>query len=339
MRRALFSFLFVLCTSASLFAGPPRNVLVYYFKNISGEDKYSELMYKLPVCLYSNMVEKIEDSRITIIGTEGLERYSQDATYNLWESGFLLEIAQQRGITEVVYGQYFVENGKPVVFGSVYFIKSGLILNIGEDQEEYYELLQEIESLSVGQVMACSIEKQQEVYSPEIRRIVEKDVTRIHNNLLLSGGAVFPVSDWSDLFPVGISGELFYSLFPKVEVFPLGFGLHTGFFYFRRDADEDYDESEMFVFPIGAQVRYIVKFKGFVDGLSVDLSAGGSISRLYVGEYLSTSVDPYFKTGLNLILNPLEDHYVSMKFGYMNVAYKDTPMSLLTGELGIVFYF
>jgi hypothetical protein len=339
MKRILFLLLFILCTSQALFAGPTKKVLVYYFKNISGENRYSELMYKLPVCFYTNMKERMQDSTVSLIGTEGLDRYSNDPTYNLWGSELILEIAQQSGIAEVIYGQFYVKDGRPVVFGKVYFIQSGVILDISEDQEEYYEILQQIETLSVEQVMTCSVEEKEKVYSPGIRRIVERKVISLQNNLLISGGAVFPISDWHDLFPVGFSGELFYSIFPKMDLFPLGFGAHTGFFYFKRDANEYYNDSEMFLFPIGVQVRYIVKFEGFVDGISGDFSAGGCITRLFVNENLSTSIDPYFKVGLNLIMNPLRGHHISLKFGYMNVAYMDTSLSLLTGELGIVFYF
>jgi len=339
MRRAFLTLLFVLCASSMLPAEPSKKVLVYYFKNISGEDQYSDLMYKLPVCIYTNMKEGIEGSKYSVIDTEGLERYSQDSAYDLWDSGLLLEVAQQRGITEVIYGQFYVEAGKPVLFGKVYFIQNGLILDIGEDRGEYNEVFREVETLTVEQVRAYDIEKKTQVYKPGMRRIVEKEVTRVHNNVSVSGGVVFPVFEWSDLFPVGISGELSYTIFPKIEVFPLGFGLHTGFLYFARYADEYYTDSELFLFPVGVQVRYIVKFKGFVDGLSADFSVGGCFSRLFVEDILSTSADPYIKAGINLILNPIKDHYVSMKFGYMNVAYKDTPLNILSGELGIIFYF
>ncbi len=339
MKRTILTLLFVLCASSMLLAEPSKNVLVYYFKNISGEDQYSDLMYKLSVCIYTNMKERIEGSNISVIHTEGLERYSQDSAYDLWDSDLLLEVAQQRGITEVIYGQFYVEAGKPILFGKVYFIQNGLILDIGEDRGKYNDVLREIETFTVEQVRACDIEKKEQVYKPEIRRIVEKEVTRIHNNLSVSWGVVFPLSEWGDLFEVGISGELSYTIFPKIEVFPLGFGLHTGFFYFAQDADEYNKDSEMFLFPVGVQVRYIVKFKGFVDGLSADFNVGGCFSRLFVEDILSTSADPYIKAGINLILNPIADHYISLKFGYMNVAYRDTPLNILTGELGIIFYF
>ena len=339
MKRALLTLIFIVCASSMLLAESPRKVLVYYFKNISGEDRYDDLMYDLPVCLYSNMKQRIEGSTFTLIDREGLERYSKESAYDLWGSDLILEIALRRGITEVIFGQFYIEDNKPVLYGKIYFIQNGLIVDIGEDQAEYFEILREMEETGVEGIMSCSVEKEEPVYKPGLRRIVEKDVTRINNNLSISGGAVFPIADWNGVFPVGIYSELFYTVFPKIEVFPLGFGLDTSFFYFSRNADEYYEDSELFLFPIGAQVRYILKLKGFIDGISADLSAGGCISRLFVADSLSTSVDPYVKANINLILNPLEDHYISMKFGYMNVAYKDTSLNVLTGALGIIFYF
>lgn len=320
-------------------AAQPK-ILIYCFKNISGEARYDGLTYTLTNCLYRSMKTRLPDSDITVIDTEKLKAYLSENDRDLFESDVLLEIAQRRGIDEVVFGQFYVENDKPVLFGKVYYIKSGLILDIREAQQEYFGALKDVEALTATRVLECEIEKTGRVYRPDLRTAVKTGgPLMVRHNLSLHLGLTVPLSDWSDLFSDGVSGVYYYAVFPKEDTFPLGFGLHTGFSYFLRDADEYYKETELFLFPVGVMVRYKAQFKGFIEGIAADISAGSCFSRLYVGNTLTTSTDPYIRTALHLIVQPVKDHYISLTFSYTGVGYKDTPMDLLGAEAGVIFYF
>ncbi|UCB46854.1 MAG: hypothetical protein JSV25_05385 [Spirochaetota bacterium] len=339
MKNAILIALFILLPSSFIFAKQETKVLVYYFKNISGDDSYSDMMYKLPICIYTNIKEKIPDKQFTLIDGEGLKNYRTDSPYELWESDLLLNIALLRGIHEVIFGQFYVENGRPVVLGKVFYIESGLIIAIGEGQKEYNDQLRAVEKLSVEEIMDYDIEEKEQVYNPEIKRFIKTEVLEVHNNVSVSGGIVVPVGDWIENFDTGISGELFYNLFPKIEVFPLGFGLSTGFVYISRNADESHKETELTVLPVGVLVRYLFSIKGFLNAVTIDLGGGMGVSTLAIEDEPYRSIDPYIKVGVSLILNPLKDHYLSLKFGYMNIAYMDTPLSSLIGEMGVIFHF
>ena len=86
-------------------------------------------------------------------------------------------------------------------------------------------------------------------------------------------------------------------------------------------------------------IRYKAGFKGFVEGIAADISAGGCFSRLLVENTLTMSTDPYIRTALQLIVTPVKDHHISLTISYTGVGYKDTPMDLLGAEAGIIFYF
>ncbi|MBN2322459.1 MAG: hypothetical protein JXQ30_01895 [Spirochaetes bacterium] len=333
-------------TAFLLFFGPREvyaarhKILVYCFKNVSGEERYDELAYALPKCIYSEMKKRLPDGDISVIDTGKLKPYLDGKNRNLFESEVILEIAERRGIDEVVFGQFYVEYGKPVLIGKVYYIESGLILDIRESNEDYYGALGDVEALSVDQVSACEIEKAGRVYRPDFKTAVKTgEPLTVRHNLSLDLGIVIPLSEWSDLFTYGVSGVYFYTLFPKEDTFPLGFGFQTGFSYFSRDADEYYKESELFLFPVGVMVRYKAEFKGFLEGIAADIGVGGCFSRLFVGNTLTTSTDPYIRTALHVMLAPLKDHHFSLTFSYTGVGYKDTPMDLLGAEAGVVFYF
>ena len=113
MKKAILIVLFILLPTTLIYAQAEKKVLVYYFKNISGDDTYSDMMYKLPICIYTNIKEKIQDKQFNLIDEEGFERYRADSSYELWESDLLLNIAQLRGIQEVIFGQFsWVRNNK-----------------------------------------------------------------------------------------------------------------------------------------------------------------------------------------------------------------------------------
>jgi len=335
----LVTNLFLFFLPREVFAAQPK-ILVYYFKNISGEERYDELTYTLPNCLYRNLKTRLPDSDITVIDTGELKPYLVENGRNLFESKVLLEIAQRRGIDEVVFGQFYVENDKPVLYGKVYYIKNGLIFDIRESRKEYYGALRDVEALTVDRISECENDKNRRVYRPDLKTVVGTGGPLVvRHNLSLALGPAIPLSEWNGLFSSGVSGVFYYALFPKEDTFPVGFGLHTGFSYFRRNADEYYEETELFLFPVGVTVRYKAGFKGFFEGIAADISAGGCFSRLFVGDTLTITTDPYIRTALHLIISPVKDHHFSLTFSYTGVGYKDTPMDLLGAEAGVVFYF
>jgi hypothetical protein len=335
----LLAIFFLFFAPHEVFAASPK-ILVYCFNNISGEELYDELIYALPNCLYRSMKKRLPESDITVIDTEKLKPYLEHNGRNLFESEVILEIAQRRGIDEVVFGRFYVENDKPVLFGKVYYIKSGLILDIRQDQQEYYGALRDVEALTVDRISSCEIEKAGHVYRPDFKTAVKTgEPLMVTHNLSFHLGLTVPLSEWNDLFSYGVSGVFFYAIFPKEDTFPLGFGLHTGFSYFSRNADEYYKESELFLFPVGVMVRYKAEFEGFIEGISADISAGGCFSRLFVGNTLTLSTDPYIRTALHLIVTPLKDHHFLLTISYTGVGYMDMPMDLLSAEAGVVFYF
>jgi hypothetical protein len=339
MKRVVLLVLFILLPSSFIFAKTEKKVLVYYFKNISTEDSNSELMYKLSICVYEKMKATIQDRQFSLVDEEGLKKYMMDPSYNLWESDLLLNIAQLRGIQEVIFGQFYIEDEKPVIFGKIFFIENGLIIDIGKGQKEYNDILREVEQLSVSEIMAYDLAEKERVYNPQIKRFVKTGVADMQNNLSVSAGVVFPLGEWGDPFDAGISGELFYNLYPRIDAFPMGFGLTTGFVYMNRHADEYYKDTVLSIIPLGVLVRYLFSIGGFVNGITIDFGVGMGISKLVIEKDLSESIDPYMKTDINLVLNPFKDQYISLKFGYMNLAYKDTPFNALFGEMGVIFYF
>ncbi len=339
IRRVIFIFIFLLLSSQALFGKSEKRVLIYYFKNISGEEEYSDLMYKLPIYIYTTMKENIKDREFSIIEKEGLQKYLKDDSYDLWDSKLLLNIAQIRSMHEVIFGQFYIENEKPVVLCKIFFIKNGLILDLNEENEEYYEIIKGVENLSVESVRSYNIEKRTKFYTPGMKRMLNREKISVHHNFSVLAGVIAPMFEWSNMFPIGIYGEASYSIYPKVELFPIGFGLDTGFVYMMREADENYKQSQLILFPIGASIKYLIRTKGFVDGLVLDFGLGMGISRLYIEENMSGSVDLYMRGSFSVIVTPMKDLYLSLKTGYMSIAYKDFPMETFFGNFGVIFYF
>lgn len=334
----LIIYFILLLTPFRSFGGFEDRVLLYYFENISGDESYSPLMYMIPVCLYNHLGGTMQDKEFILIDKEGLQALEGDDKRILWDRTILSQIAEKKHIQEVIFGQFYVEKAKVILFVKVFYLKSGLILDITDKSSDYYEPIYNNIDLNVDVVMNCKLEHEERTYKPPIRRLIgDKTLPSRIQMLNVTVGPFFPLSDWDDIYPWGLFNELMLSIFPKLNRLPFGFGIHTGIAYTERPADTDYLASDMAIFPLGVSLQYMINLRSFINSVMFDASTGFSYTKLTIYDDTWFSTDFYVKLAMGLVFGPVGEWYFPLKVGIMSVAYRDDPIDFLFCEIGLLF--
>ncbi len=340
-RKVLLTLIaFILVFSAhSLIAAPTRRVLIYFFKDITGDEEFMELNYQIPFYFYSQINREIKGKKFILIDREGLEVYRKDKTRDLWDEAVLMNIARRKNIDDIIYGVFFIQNGKPVIMGKIFHAKSGLMLDITEKETDYNDLVKDIENLSVDEIAAHYNElkeKRTRGYNPKLSRMVQSEVKDTWFFLQNSMGPYFPIGTWADLYPPGFFYELTFVYFPKMNIARLGIGINTNIIDMERKRSATLWESSITVLSVGASFQYSFRLGKIFETLLLDLNVGLAQSYMFQKNIRSQSSDLYIKGGVNLVLNPFADMHLSLKVGVFSVDYKENPMDGVFCEIGIM---
>jgi hypothetical protein len=327
--------LLILCFGPALFliADEGDRVLVYYFKNISEENGFEELTYEIPLFIYSRLREGGRSSNVIVIDRGGLELREKESSVDLWKTGSLMNIARKRGIDQVLYGAFYVFNGKPVIAGKVLYAKSGLILDITEKEADYYEPIGEAERKTVQELMSGGGDGVKRDYSPPFARAFGSTVVQKKKSLSVSVGPLFPLGEWAEIFPPGLFGDISFIFFPKINTFPLGLGLNTSYSLLSREAGA-LAESKIMAFSLGATLQYKILMKKLKKGVVFDVSSGMAMSVLYTNTETFPSFDPYVKAGVTFLFSTRRKASVSLKGGIYSINYRTVPIDSLYVQLG-----
>jgi hypothetical protein len=326
-------------SASTLTAALNRRVLVYFFKNITGEEDYTELNYQIPLYFYSMVNSRIEGKKFILIDREGLEVYRKDRTRDIWDENVLLNIAKRRNIDDIIYGIFYVQNDKPVIMGKIFHAKSGLLLDITEKETDYHGIFKELESLTIEEIVAFDNEFEEEKlidYNPKLSRIVQSDIKDTWFFLQGSMGPYFPLGDWADLYPTGYFSELTFLYFPKMNIARLGIGVNANLVKMERKGSATLVDSRMNVFSAGGSIQYSFRLGKFFETILLDLNIGAAQSYIVQSNVMNESTDLYIKTGVNLVLNPINNLHLSLKAGVFSVDYKINPMDALFCEIGFM---
>jgi hypothetical protein len=314
-------------------------VLLYFFKDITGDEEFTTLNYQIPFYFYSHIDKQVKGKIFFIIDREGLEVYKKDKTRDLWNDEVLTIIAKRKNFDDIIYGVFFIQNGKPVIMGKIFHAKSGLILDITEKETDYYDLIKDIENVSIDEIAAHDeelSEKKTRGYNPKLTRMVQSEVKDTWFFLQNSMGPFFPLFDWADLYPPGFYYELTFVYFPKMNIARLGIGINTNIVDMERKGSATHVDSSITVLSAGGSLQYSFRLGDFFETLLLDLNVGIAQSYMLQNNIRNQSSDLYLKGGVNLVLNPFADLHLSLKAGVFSIDYKENPMDAVFGEIGIM---
>jgi hypothetical protein len=319
---------------AILDAAGDRKVLVYYFKNLTGEDAYNGLVYEIPRYLYSRLKEVNGGYSPVVVDEGGIELSKKEPSVDLWASSSLMDLAHRQGIDEVLYGSFYVFNEKPVLVGKVLYPRSGLIMEVTEKTPAYFDLLNEASKGGVAGLARDGEGKQDKEYSPPFARTFGTPGSSKKTALMTSVGPLFPLGEWGELFPSGILGETSFVYFPKINTFPLGLGVNADYAFLTRGSGVFVD-SKITALSLGAALQYKLALKKIRKAIVFDLNTGMNYTMLEMNSEFLTSFDPYFKAGASFITQSKKRFDFSLKGGFFTINYRDVPMDSLYVQAGI----
>jgi hypothetical protein len=308
-------------------------VLVYYFENLSKENGYEELSYDIPLFIYSRLRAGGRSSKVMVIDREGLDLRKKESSVDLWKTAALVNIARKRGIDQVLYGAFYVFNGKPVIAGKVLYAKSGLVLDVTENEADYFERIGETERKTVQELMSGGNDKVKRDYSPPFARTFGSAVVQKKRSLSVAVGPLFPLGRWGDIFPPGLFGDLSFVFFPKLNTLPLGLGLNSSYSLLSREPGA-FAQSKIMAFSLGATLQYKILMKKLNKSVVFDVSSGMAMSVLYTNTETYPSFDPYVKAGVTLLFSTRRKASVSLKGGIYSINYRTVPIDSLYLQLG-----
>jgi hypothetical protein len=318
---------------APLYGKSSGKTLIYYFKNLTGSAEFDDLVYSIPLCLYNQLQATNNDKNFTVVDSEAYEAFQENQDLGLWDSEYMRNNSRKKNIDRILFGFFYDEGAHLRVRGKMYYTQSGLILDIPEDDEEYGPLFQGIEKVSIGEVRSCGEIEDVKTYKIPAQLIDDKETSRSKQAFTFSGAAIFPVSDWSELYPVGFYGEFSYILFPKRNRVKLGFGPEVGVMIYGKKQDE-YINSTLLVIPVGASLQYVILGKNMEDRLILGFSAGLSLSILSINEERQESIDFYTKGALTYVIKLAKRNEISITAGLLSVSFSETPLNAIYGEVG-----
>jgi len=339
IRFLAFLFVFSVCT-LPLFAKSDGKVMLYYFQNLTGDESYDDLMYRIPLCLYGDLNEGKKKKEVSIIDERGLKEYYEDRSINLWEKDFLLTVAKKRRFSRIFFGYYYIKSGKINVRGKVYYLESGLILDVsGQDSEKdaFFAALKKIESMSMEQMRQCASDEKPKEVKTSRRSLGSIKGSKAQTVLVTTMGMLIPTLDWGKLYSPGVYGKVSYIYYPVKDIVPVGFGMQTGFMILNRESDS-YVSSQNVILPLGTSVRYAIPGRGIIDRLILSFNIGLARSSLSINNEVFNSIDLYTSGGISFNFNFRQDNNISVKIGLLTVSYRDSPLNAITSEIGMRFY-
>jgi hypothetical protein len=340
-------------SACALSAKSDSRVLIYYFQNLTGNADYDDLAYTIPLCLYTRFRAEFEKGQLFLAEQSGLEDYYEDNTEDLWNTDYILDVAKKRRITRVLYGFFYLDGAAVVLNSKMYFLDSGLVLDVTEEQEPFYTALADLEGAPVDRVRACvppaGVEEDEGGRNPlrdskqiRIRKKAPDIVaaSRSLKSVALSAGPVFPTGEFAEIYTRGVSATVDYTVFPKKEISRFGLGFQTGAIRFNRETTEPFLASQTVVVPIGASLKYTVFTQRKKDLLVANLTLGIAYSSLDINGNVINSVDLYSRGGLDLHLLVGREANLVMGVHLITVSFKDSPLNMISGEIGVrVFEF
>ncbi len=312
-------------------------MLVYYFRDITGEERYTELMYGIPQYIYSQLDSSPGKNSYVLIDREGVDIIRENRDADLWNRNLLINVGKRGNIDKILFGSFYIQDNRPVVIGKAFYYKSGVILDVNED-EDLTKVLDTVESMEVGLLSARERKKGEKVYDPPLIRYIEGGDVRATKVLHTCAGTFYPLGKWSDLYPPGILGELSVTFFPKMNVFPIGLGFDSNYIIMQKKTDTGATESDVTVLTVGTTIQYFINMRNFLDGLFLHVSFGASYSNLFVNSESWSSVDPYVKLGVYTALPFLKKGRLALKCGLLSIDYKEKPIDALYTSIGIMVY-
>jgi len=334
---AILIILFLLFSGFQVLGASKDKVLLYYFRNISGESTYDNLMEKIPLCLYYTMKDKIEDNNLFIINTEDYSIDQVRESEELWNRRVIMKIAEKKNFQKVIYGYFYVEEEKPKIMGKLLYSDTGLVVDLDYGDRKYKQFIEKVESLNINEIEECVKEKKMKTYSPPLDKIAESGKGTFSPALYLSGGAILPFGEWKNLYLYGIFSEINLLIFPKYDLFPLGLGVNCSYSFFRKD-DNVQIPSELSTLSLGASISYFIKIGKFFHGLAPGFDTGISTSMLKIDENSYNSIDPYTRVGLTLVVKPARKMHLGLKGGVYSVFFKESTLYSYFLELGLWIY-
>jgi hypothetical protein len=346
MTRTAVRWIFVaLCllflAGAAAHAQEQEKVLLYYFQNLTGNRSYEDLTYRITLCLY----RRLESNNRFLVMEPPEERKPVDAV-DLFDSNYMNAVATKKRISRVLFGYFYLEDGNLALKPRVYYLESGLILDLTPQQEEMYSAVMNIEDMSVEQIRSCApleettlkARKQKEVVKkkrkPPPGEIIEAETYR---TMTWSMGPAVTLSDWSTLYPTGLAALINYLTYPKGAASRLAIGFQTGVLVFTREADE-FAASSTVIIPLGVGVQYALIKSGDADRLFGYGVLGLAYSGLSLSGTSTQSIDLYSRLGLGANLLSWEQGNLYAGIGVSSVNYQDAAMNMITGEFGLRFF-
>ncbi len=342
LRMLMASLVLCMICAVPLFGKSEGRVLLYYFQNLTGDETYDDLMYRIPLCVYGEMQNDKKKKDVSIIDERGLTEYYQDRSINLWEKDFLLSVAKKRRISRIFFGYYYIEIGSIIVRGKVYYLESGLILDVSQEnvtteKNAFFAILGKIGSMSVEQIRQCALEEKPKEVKTSRRSFGSIKDSKTETVLSTSLGLLIPTLDWGKLYSPGVYAEVSYIYYPLKDIVPIGFGLQTGFMILSKKGDS-YVSSQNVILPFATSVRYAIPGRGIIDRLLFSFNIGMARSSLSVNNEVFTSMDLYTSGGIGFNFNFRKDNNLTVKLGLLTVSYRDSPLNAVTCEIGWRFY-
>jgi hypothetical protein len=331
--KLLFLIVFLMLSCSPFLAKAEGKTLIYYFKNLTGSAEYDDLIYAVPLCIYNQLQATNHERSYSVVDEVAYEAYLQDTKLDLWDSGYMRNNARKKRFDRILFGFFYDQGEKLRVRGKIYYTESGLILDIPEDDEEYSPLFQGVERVDVSDVRSCGSLEDVKTYKIPARLIDDEQSSQSKQVFNLSGSAVFPVSEWGELYPVGFYGDFSYIIFPKRNRVRLGFGPEVGTIFMGR-AEDDFISSTLLIIPVGGSIQYVLIGKNMSDRLIASFSAGLSVSILKINDQSEESIDFFSKGGLSFIVKIAKRAELSFSAGLLSVSFSDTPLNAVYGELG-----
>jgi hypothetical protein len=339
MKWVLYLFFtgFFLFSAGARYANAGEKVLVYYFRDITGDERYTGLMYGIPQYMYSQLNRSSDKNSYVLIDREGLEILHENSRADLWSRNVLINVGKRGNIDKILFGSFYIQNNKPVLIGKAFYLKSGVILDINDDKE-LETIFDAVEGMDATLLSAREQRKGEKLYDPPLIRYIEGGEVRSTTVLHACGGTFYPLGKWSELYPPGILAEISAVVFPKMNVFPIGLGFDSNYIILRRRTDTGVIESDVTVATVGTTVQYFIKMRRPVDGVFLHVSVGASYSNLFINSESWSSIDPYIKAGVYMALPFLKTGRLTLKCGLLSIDYKERPIDALYTALGIAIY-
>ena len=170
-------------------------------------------------------------------------------------------------------------------------------------------------------------------FSPPFTRAFGSPVVQKKKSLNVSVGPLFPFGQWAEIFPPGLSGDVSFAFFPKINTFPLGLGLNANFSLLNRE-EGSLPESSLMAFSLGASIQYKISMRKLNKGIVFDLNSGIATSVLKTSSESFPSFDPYVKAGLTFLFSIRRKASFSIKTGIYSINYRTVPMDSMYVQVG-----